>query len=89
MLLQMCKLRETLSAYGAFERSLAGMRPEMHFKVRQLAESLATHIALVVHLAVLLLERIRQRPIAPRALGIGTEGTALGTAVIVRRQGTR
>lgn len=59
MLLKMCKLRETLGADGAFEGSLAGVRPEVYFKIRQLAESLAAHVALVMHLAVLLLERIR------------------------------
>lgn len=40
-----------------------------------------------MHLAVLLFERIRQRPVSPRALGVGAEGAALGTTVIVWRQG--
>lgn len=40
-----------------------------------------------MHLAVLLFERVRQRSVAPRALGVGAEGAALGTTVIVWRQG--
>jgi hypothetical protein len=85
MLLQVRELCKTLGANGAFERPLARVRPKMHFKVRQLAKSLAAHIALVMHLAILLLERIRQRPIASRALRVGTEGAALGTTVIIWR----
>jgi len=60
MLLQMRELRKALGADGAFEGPFARVRPKVHFKVRQLAKSLAAHVALVMHLAVLLLERIRQ-----------------------------
>lgn len=89
MLLKMRELREALGADIALKRPLAGMCSEMHFEIRQLTESLAADVTLVVHLAVFLFERVRQRSIAPRALGIGTERTTLGAAVIVRRQGAR
>jgi len=42
-----------------------------------------------MHFAVFLFERIRQRSVAPRALGIRTEGAALRTTVIVWRQARR
>lgn len=89
MLLKMRELRETLGADIALEGSLAGVRPEMHLKIRQLTKGLAAYIALVMHLAVLLLERIRQRPVAPRALRIRAERAALRTAMVIRRQRTR
>lgn len=87
MLLQMGQLRETLGANVTLERPLAGMGPQMYLEIRQLAERLATHVALVMHLAVLLLQRVRQRPVTPRPLRVRTQRAALRAAVIVRGQG--
>lgn len=89
MLLQVGKLRETLGANVTLERPLAGMSPQMYLEIRQLAERLAAHVALVMHLAVLLLQRVRQRPVTPRPLRVGAERAALRAGVVVRGQGAR
>lgn len=89
MLLEVRELCEAFGANVALEGPLAGMRPQVYFEIRQLTEGFAADVALIMHFAVLLFERIRQRSIAPRALGVGAEGAALGTTVIVRRQGAR
>lgn len=89
MLLQMRQLSEALGADVALERSFPGVRPQVHLEVRQLPERLAAYVALVVHLPVLFLERIRQRSVASGPLRVGTERAALRTAVIVRRQRAR
>lgn len=89
MLLKVRELREALSADITLEGPLARVCPEVHLEVRQLTEGLAAHIALVVHFTVLLLERIRQRPVAPRALRIWAERAALRTAMVVWRQRAR
>lgn len=86
MFLEMCELRETLGADVTLEGPLAGMCSEVHLEVRQLTEGLAADVAFVVHLAILLLERVRQRSVSPRTLRIRAERAALGTTVIVRRQ---
>lgn len=83
--LQVCQLRETLAARLAFERSFAGMRPKVHLQVGQLTESLATHVALVVHLAVLLADRIRQRPVAAR---VASAAGASARRHVIGRHGT-
>jgi hypothetical protein len=59
VLLEVGHLSETFSADVAFERTFAGMRPQMDFQVRQLSECLVTNVAFVVHFTVLLLQRIR------------------------------
>lgn len=89
MLLQVGQLRETLGANVTLERPLPGMGPQMHLEIRQLAERFATHVALVMHLAVLLLQRVRQRPVTPRPLRVGAEGAALRASVVVRGQRAR
>lgn len=96
MLLQVRQLGEALRADVALERTLTRMRAQMHLKVAQLSEGFAAYIALVVHLAVLLLERIRQRAIATRCQRVGTEWTAtawtriaIGTEAARRRDAQR
>lgn len=74
VLLKMCELREALGADVALERPLAGVRAEVHLQVGQLAERLEAHVAFVVHLAVLLLERVRQGSVTAGVVAIGTEG---------------
>lgn len=51
----MSQLSETLGANVTLEWSLAGMSPQVHLEIRQLAERLAADVALVVHFSVLLL----------------------------------
>lgn len=86
MLLEVRELRKTFGTNIALEGSFTGVRPQMYFEIRQLTEGFAANVAFVMHLAVLLLERIRQRSIAPRALRVRAEGTALGATMIVWRQ---
>ena len=65
MSLEMCELCEALSAHIALEGTLARVGAQMHLQIRELPESLAANIALIMHLAIFLLERIRQRSVAP------------------------
>ena len=78
VLLQVGQLRETLGANVAFERPFARVRPQVDLEVGQLAERLVANVALVVHLSVLLLQRVRQRPVAAalasRRRTAGTDG---------------
>lgn len=60
VLLQVSQLREGLGTDVARERPLSRMRPQVHLQVRQLAKGLVADVALVVHLSVLLLERVGQ-----------------------------
>lgn len=84
MFLQMRKLREALGADVALEWSLARVRSKVDLQVRQLSKGLTTDIALIMHLAVLLLKRVRQRPVTPRALRVGTERSTLRAPMVVR-----
>ena len=61
------------------------MRPQVHLQVRQLAEGLEADVALVVHLPVLLLQRIRQRPVAARAAPTSGDARAPARAASARR----
>lgn len=64
MFLQVGQLCEALRADVTMERPLARVRPQVHLEIRQLTKGFETNIALVMHLPVLLLQRIRQRSIA-------------------------
>ena len=64
MFLQVSQLRETFGANVAFERALARMRSQMHLEIGELAERFVANVALVVHFAVLLLQRIGQRTVS-------------------------
>jgi len=87
MLLQVRQLGEALRAHIALEGSFAGMGPQMHLEVAQLPKGLAAYIALVVHLAILFLQRIGQRSVASGGQGIGTQGAATaGTGVAIGTQ---
>jgi len=59
MFLKMCELRETLGTDIALEGSFAGMCSEVHLEIRQLTEGFAADVAFIMHLAILLLERVR------------------------------
>lgn len=85
----MRQLREAFGADVALERSLTGVRSEMNLKIRQLTEGLTADVALVVHLPVLLLKWIRQRPVTPRSLRVRAERATLRATVIVRGERTR
>lgn len=80
VLLQMGQLRERFGAHVAAERPLAGVRSQMYLQIGQLTEGFGANVALVVHFAVLLLERIRQRTVAATAAA-RTQWTAARTAV--------
>lgn len=67
MLLQVCQLGERLGTHLAAERSLPRMGPQVDLQVAQLAKHLVAGLALVLNLAVLLLERIGQRLVAGAA----------------------
>jgi len=54
----MSQLCEALAARLALERPFAGVRSQVNLQVGQLAERLAAHVALVMHFAVLLTDRI-------------------------------
>lgn len=71
--LQVRQLGEALGADVALERPLARVGAQVHLEVGQLAERLVAHVALVVHLAVLLLQRVRQRSVTAGVEAIGTE----------------
>jgi hypothetical protein len=71
VLLEVGQLGETLGADVALEGTLAGMRPQVNFQVGQLAERLVANVALVVHFAVLLLQRVRQRAVAAPLASVG------------------
>ena len=61
MLLQMSKLCKRFWTSLTSEGPLTGMRPQMNFKVGELAEHLVAGVAPVLQLVVLLAERIWQR----------------------------
>lgn len=82
MLLQMRQLGEGFRADVTLERSFPGVRPQVHLEVGELAEGLVADIALIVDLAILLLERIGQRLIASRTVGAMTRA-------LVGRHGAR
>lgn len=65
MFLKVGKLRETLCTDVALEGPLSIVCPQVNFQIGQLTKRLVTHIAFVVHLAVFLLEWIRQRSVTP------------------------
>lgn len=67
MLLQVGQLGEALGADVAMEGPLARVGPKVHLQIGQLAKGLETDIALVMHFAILLLQRVRQRSVAARA----------------------
>lgn len=68
VLLQVRQLREVLGAHVALERAFPGVRPEVHFQVGELAEGLLADVALVVHLAVLLLQGVGERAVPALAV---------------------
>lgn len=84
VLLQVSQLSKTLPTGIAFERPFTGVCSQMHFQVGKLPKSLATHVALVVHLSVFLADWIRQRPVTARVAG--ASGTSARRHVIRRHR---
>jgi len=89
VLLEVGQLREALGADVALEGPLARVRPQVHLEVGELAKSLVADVALVVHLSVLFLQRVGQRPVSPGGGRVGTHGAAAGRQRRVRRRALR
>jgi hypothetical protein len=67
MFLEMGELREAFGTDVALKGPFARVCPQVDLQVGQLSESLVANVALVVHLAVLLLEWIRKRSVPATA----------------------
>ena len=81
VLLEVRQLSEGLGADRAPEGSLAAVRPQVNLQIGELPEDLVALLAPVLDLAVLLLQRVRQRLVPPAAgTGVSLVLVAAGTA---------
>lgn len=64
--LEVGELSETLGADVTLERPFSRMRSEVDLEIAELTECLVADVTFVVHLAILLFQRIGKAPVASR-----------------------